>query len=132
MDVPKRIVDVFVAAAASVVSVSGQKGGCPIHICRTPATSAAAIVFTAAAAFVPSMTSPTRSAVDILEPEFSFVKFSHPSLYDCSYYGNSMLLLLLSTGTANYRRSSFYSYSIIASIDVLPLCVDNIANAYMS
>ena len=31
MDVPKPIVDVFVAAAASVVSVSGQVGGCPIH-----------------------------------------------------------------------------------------------------
>ena len=77
MEVPKRIVDVFVAAAASVVSVSGEKGVCVIHICRTPSASAAAIVFTAAAAFVPSMTSPMRSAVDRLEPEFSLVKFSH-------------------------------------------------------
>ena len=49
MDVPKRIVDVFIAAAPSVVSVSGPEGGCVIHICRTPAASAAAIVFTAAA-----------------------------------------------------------------------------------
>jgi hypothetical protein len=40
MDVPKRIIDIFHAAAASVVV------GCAIHICRTPA-SAAAIVFTA-------------------------------------------------------------------------------------
>jgi hypothetical protein len=71
MDVPKCIADVFVAAAASVVSVSGQKGVCAIHICRTPSASAAAIVFTASLAFVPSMTSPMRSAVDRLEPEFS-------------------------------------------------------------
>jgi hypothetical protein len=77
MEVPKCIAEVFVAAAASVVSVSGQKGVCVIHICRTPSASAAAIVFTASLAFVPSMTSPTRSAVDRLEPEFSFVKFSH-------------------------------------------------------
>jgi hypothetical protein len=63
MDVPKHIVDVFVAAAANVVSVSGDQGDCTIHICRTPAASAAAIVFTAAAAFVPSTTSPTRSCV---------------------------------------------------------------------
>jgi len=77
MEVPRCIVDVFVAAAASVVSVSGDEGGCVIHICRTPAASAVAIVFTAAAAFVPSMTSPTRSRVDRLEPEFSFVKFSY-------------------------------------------------------
>jgi len=41
MDVPKRIVDIFHAAAASVVV------GCAIHICRTPSASAAAIVFTA-------------------------------------------------------------------------------------
>jgi hypothetical protein len=72
MEVPKRIVDVFVAAAASVVSVSGQKGDCPIHICFTPAASAATIVFTAAAAFISSTSSPTRSAVDRLELEFSF------------------------------------------------------------
>ncbi len=54
MDVPKRIVDVFVAAAANVVNVSGQKGDCTIQICRTPAASAAAIVFVAAAALAPS------------------------------------------------------------------------------
>ena len=81
MDVPKRIVDVFVAAAASVVSVSGQKGVCVIHICCTPAASAAAIVFTAALAFIPSTTSPTRSRVDrpggTCKPESSFVKFSY-------------------------------------------------------
>ena len=78
MDVPKRIVDVFIAAAPSVVSVSGHEGRCVIHICRTPAASAAAIVFTEAAAFVPSMTSPTRCRVDRLELEFSCVKFSYP------------------------------------------------------
>jgi hypothetical protein len=88
MEVPRCIVDVFVAAAASVVSVSGQKGGCAIHICRTPAASAAAKVFTAAAAFVPSITSPTRSAADKPEPEFSFVKFSHPSSIDSASKGN--------------------------------------------
>jgi hypothetical protein len=76
MDVPKRIVDVFVAAAASVVSVSGQKGGCAIHICRMPSGYAAAIVFTAALAFVPSMTSPTRCAVDRLELELSLSNVS--------------------------------------------------------
>ena len=81
MDVPKHTVDVFVAAAANVVSVSGHEGACPIHICCTPAASAAAIVFTAAAAFAPSTLSPTRSRVDNLEPEFSFVKFLPPSLH---------------------------------------------------
>ena len=63
MEVPKHIVDVFVAAAANVVNTSGQKGDCTIHICRTPAASAAAIVLTATAAFAPSTTSPTRSLV---------------------------------------------------------------------
>src|SRR5205823_13647886 len=81
MDVPKQTVDVFVAAAANVVSVSCHEGACPIHICCTPAASAAAIVFTAAAAFAPSTLSPTRSRVDNLEPEFSFVKFLSPSLH---------------------------------------------------
>ena len=50
-------------AAASVVNMSGDQGDCNIHICRTPAASAPATVFTAAAAFVPSTTSPTRSRV---------------------------------------------------------------------
>src|SRR5919106_1955596 len=85
MDVPKRTVEVFIAAAASVVSVSGQKGGCAIHICRTPDASTAAIVFTVAAAFVPSMTSPTRSRVggrlgETCKPE-SFVTLSPPVLF---------------------------------------------------
>jgi hypothetical protein len=43
--------------------MSGDQGDCTIHICRTPAASAAAIVFTAAAAFAPSTMSPTRSHV---------------------------------------------------------------------
>src|SRR5215208_4275668 len=88
MDVPKRTVDVFVAAAASVVSVSGQKGGCVIHICCTPAASAAAIVFVATAAFVPSTTSPMRSRVvgscrlgETCNPESSFVTFTSPVLF---------------------------------------------------
>jgi hypothetical protein len=80
MDVPKRIVDVFVAAAASVVNMSGDQGGCTIQICCTLAASAAAIVFAAAAAFVPSTTSPTRSRVGsrlegTCKPEY-FVIFS--------------------------------------------------------
>ena len=85
MDVPKRIVDVFVAAAANVVNVSGQKGDCTIQICRTPAASAAAIVFVAAAALAPSTMSPTRSSVGrrlgaSCKPE-SFVTFSPPALF---------------------------------------------------
>lgn len=80
MDVPKRTVDVLVAAAANVVNVSGQKGDCTIQICRTPAASAAAIVFVASAALVPSTMSPTRSRIDrrfgaTCKPE-SFVTFS--------------------------------------------------------
>lgn len=85
MDVPKRTVDVFVAAADSVVSVSGPEGGCTIHICRTPAASAATIVFTADAAFAPSTTSPTRSRVvgssrlgETWKPKSSFVIFPPP------------------------------------------------------
>ena len=35
-------------AAANVVNASGRLGGCNIHICRTPASSAATIVLTAA------------------------------------------------------------------------------------
>ena len=54
MDVPKDTVDVFAAAAANVVNMSGDQGDCTIHICRTPAASAGAIVFTAATAFPPS------------------------------------------------------------------------------
>jgi hypothetical protein len=84
MDVPKRIVDVFVAAAANVVNVSGQKGDCTIQICRTPAASAAAIVFVAIAALAPSTMSPTRSRAGrrlgaTCKPE-SFVTFSPPAL----------------------------------------------------
>ena len=63
MDVPRHIVDVFAAAAANVVNVSGQKGGCVIHACRTPAASAETMVLTAAAALAPSTMSPTRSRV---------------------------------------------------------------------
>src|SRR5215212_9784901 len=87
MDVPKRTVDVFAAAADSVVSVSGPEGGCTIHICRTPAASAATIVFIAAAAFVPSTTSPTRSRVvgrqlgETCNPGSSFVIFRPPVLF---------------------------------------------------
>jgi hypothetical protein len=62
IDVPKHTVDVFVAAA-NVVNMSGDQGGWPIQICRTPAASAAVIIVAAAAAFVPSTTSPTRSRV---------------------------------------------------------------------
>ena len=85
MAVPKRIVDVFVAAAANVVNVSGQKGDCTIQICRTPAASAAAIVFVAAAALAPSKTSPMRSRAGrrlgaTCKPE-SFVTFSPPVLF---------------------------------------------------
>ena len=84
MDVPKRIVDVSVAAAVNVVNVSGQKGDCTIQICRTPAASAAAIVFVAAAALAPSTMSPTHSRVGrrlgaTCKPE-SFVTFSPPAL----------------------------------------------------
>jgi|ERR671921_1373616 hypothetical protein len=85
MDVPKRIVDVFVAAADSVVNTSGAEGGCTIHICRTPAASAEAIVFVAAAAFAPSTISPTRSRVvgssrlgETWKPKSSFVIFPPP------------------------------------------------------
>jgi hypothetical protein len=66
--------------------VSGQKGGCAIHICRTPAASAATIVFVVAVAFDPSRTSPTRSRVvgsrfgETCKPE-SFVTFSLPVLF---------------------------------------------------
>src|SRR6266545_1824040 len=84
MDVPKHTVDVFVAAAANIVNMSGDQGGCTIQICRTPAASAAAIVFVAAAAFAPSTMSPTRSRVGrrlgaTCKPE-SFVTFSPPAL----------------------------------------------------
>jgi hypothetical protein len=88
MDVPKRTVDVFVAAAANVVNTSGDQGGCTIQICCTPAASAAAIVFVAAAAFVPSTTSPTRSRVvgssrlgETCNPESSFVIFPPSVLF---------------------------------------------------
>jgi hypothetical protein len=88
MDVPKRTVDVFVAAAANVVNTSGDQGGCTIQICCTPAASAATIVFVAAAAFDPSTTSPTRSRVigssrlgETCKPESSFVTFSSPVLF---------------------------------------------------
>jgi hypothetical protein len=65
--------------------MSGDQGDCTIHICRTPAASAAAIVFTAAAAFAPSTMSPTRSRLDrrlgaTCKPE-SFVTFSLPALF---------------------------------------------------
>lgn len=63
MDVPKRTVEVFVAAAASVVNTSGDQGAWFIQICRTQAASAATIVLTAAAALVPSTLSPTRSRI---------------------------------------------------------------------
>ena len=56
-DVPRRIVDVFTAAAANVVITSGKKGGCTIHTCRTRAASAETMVLTAAAALEPSTTS---------------------------------------------------------------------------
>src|SRR5215212_3452181 len=85
MDVPKRTVDVFVAAAASVVNTSGDQGGWAIQICCTSAASAATIVFTAAAAFAPSTTSPTRSRVvgssrlgETWKPKSSFVIFPPP------------------------------------------------------
>jgi hypothetical protein len=85
MDVPKRTVDVFVAAAANVVNMSGDQGGCTIQM-LTPAASAAIIVFVAAVAFDPSTTNPTRSRVvgsrfgETCNPE-SFVTFSSPVLF---------------------------------------------------
>ena len=63
IDVPKRTVDVLIAAAASVVSPSGDQGGWTIQICWTPDFSAAVIVFIAAAAFVPFTMSPTHSRI---------------------------------------------------------------------
>ena len=84
MDVPKRIVDVFVAAAASVVNTSGDQGAWFIQICRTPAASAAAIVFVAAAASAPSTMSPTRTRagrrLGATYKHESFVTFSPPAL----------------------------------------------------
>ena len=78
------IVDVFVAAAANVVKASGDQGDCTIHICRTPAASAAAIVFVAAAASAPSTMSPTRSRagrrLGATCNHESFVTFSPPTL----------------------------------------------------
>ncbi len=49
--------------AANIVNTSGKTGGWAIHICRTPAASAAAIVLTATAALEPCTMSPTRSRI---------------------------------------------------------------------
>ena len=48
---------------AEVVYLKGLHSGCAIHICRTPASSAAIIDITATAALAPSMISPTRSRI---------------------------------------------------------------------
>ena len=50
-------------AAANVVNASGKLGGCNIHICRTPTSSATTIILTAAAELTPSTMSPTRSRI---------------------------------------------------------------------
>ena len=64
MEVPKHIVDVFVAALP-MSSIHLAKKVIVHPYLSYPAASAATIVLTATAAFAPSTTSPTRSRVGL-------------------------------------------------------------------